>query len=142
MAAWGGLVSSEWMNVPWLQRRGYSLVDTQGGLGLAFKAFDPDVDDPAWIEERKRPEAIPGKVRVSSFLIGWCTSQNLIHEWVRRAAEELGDPVVLEEFDTSDPDVVEEWGITTGVYVDGEELPDDGSETYEEVRDFIAARIP
>ena len=140
VAAWG-ITVPEWMNVPWFERHGYHLVDTQGWLGLVFKAFDPDVDDPRWIRERKRPEPIPGKVRVSSFSIGWCTSGNLNHERARRASEELGDAVFFEEFDTSDPGVVQEWGITTGIYVDGEEYPVDGSETYEKIRDFIAARM-
>jgi GNAT superfamily N-acetyltransferase len=140
-AAWG-LTSPVWMNVPWFQHHGYTMVDRQGEMGLAFKAFDPDVDDPRWLRERKRPGPIPGKVRVSSFVIGWCTSGNLIHAWAERTARELGDVVVFESFDTSDPSVVEEWGMTTGIYVDGEEMPIDGTETFEGVREFIAARLP
>ncbi|NIP33413.1 MAG: hypothetical protein GWN18_00635, partial [Thermoplasmata archaeon] len=58
-------------------RQGYHLVDRQGFLGLTFKAFDPDVDEPRFQKEVKRPGPIPGKARVSSFLIGWCTSGNL-----------------------------------------------------------------
>ena len=141
VAAWG-LMFREWMNVPWFEGQGYSRVDVQGVMGLAFKAFDPDVDDPRWLQEVKRPEPIPGKVRVSSFVIGWCTSGNLNHEWARRAARELGEDVVFETFDTSDPGVVAEWGITTGIYVDGERYPVDGSETYEGFRDFIRSRMP
>ncbi|NOQ53836.1 MAG: hypothetical protein GQ558_04430 [Thermoplasmata archaeon] len=141
VAAWG-LTIPEWMNVPWFEGQGYSRVDVQGVMGLAFKAFDPDVDDPRWLRETKRPEPIPGKVRVSSFVIGWCTSGNLNHEWARRAARELGDDVVFETYDTSDPEVVREWGISTGIYVDGEEYAVDGSETYVRFRDLIRSRMP
>ncbi|MCK5253320.1 MAG: hypothetical protein KAQ96_10230, partial [Thermoplasmata archaeon] len=102
----------------------------------------PDVDDPRWLREVKRPEPIPGKVRVSSFVIGWCTSGNLNHEWARRAARELGDDVIFETFDTSDPEVINEWGISTGIYVDGEQYPVDGSETYETFHDLIRSRMP
>ncbi len=141
VAAWG-LMFPQWMNVPWFEKQGYSKVDVQGVMGLAFKAFDPDVDEPRWLQERKHPEPIPGKVRVSSFVIGWCTSGNLNHEWARQAAQELGDDVVFETYDTSDPEVVREWGITTGIYVDGEPYPVDGSETYEKFHEHIRSRLP
>ena len=141
VAAWG-LTFPEWMNVPWFERHGYARVDEQGVLGLAFKAFDPDVDDPRWLEERRRPGPIPGKVRVSSFVIGWCTSGNLNHTWAQRASDELGEDVVFETYDTSDPSVVAEWGISSGILVDGAQLVIDGSETYEKVRDLIAAHLP
>jgi hypothetical protein len=141
VAAWG-LRVPDWMNAPWFERHGYRRVDEQGWLALTFKAFDPDVEDPGWRIEVKRPEPIPGRVRVSSFLIGWCTSGNLNHEWARRTAEELGDAVLFEHHDTSDPSVAEEWGITTGIYVDGDEYPIDGTETYQKIKDFIAARMP
>jgi len=140
VAAWG-LKAREWMNAPWFERHGYHRVDEQGWLALTFKAFDPDVDDPRFLAEVRRPEPIPGRVRVSSFLIGWCTSGNLNHEWARRASEELGDAVVFERYDTSDPEVAARWGISTGIYVNGEEYPVDGSETYEKLREFIRERV-
>lgn len=141
MAAWGVLVD-EWQSIPWFQRQGYRLVDRQGPLGLALKAFDRGVGEPRFLEEVRRPPIIPGKARVSSFCIGWCTGGNLVDEWARRAAEELGDAVVFEHIDTSDPEVAEERGISTGIFVNGEEFPTDGSETYEKLRDFIRQRIP
>ena len=136
MAAWG-ITSPFWMNAPWFESRGYRRVDDHGWYALVFKPFTEEAAEPRWVRERKRPEPVPGRVRVSSFAAGWCTSGNLIQAWARRAAEELGDPVVYEEFDTSDPDVVAEWGISTGLFVDGEELEVRGDETYDKVRDFI-----
>jgi hypothetical protein len=141
VAAWG-IVSDGWMNAPWFERHGYGRVDQQGWLGLTFKAFDPDVDDPRFLQEVKRPEPLPGKARVSSFLIGWCTSGNLNHEWARWASEELGDAVVFEHYDASDPAVAAEWGISTGIYVNGDRYPVDGTETYDKFMDFIRQRIP
>lgn len=141
VAAWG-ILADEWMNVPWFERHGYRRVDEQGFLGLTFKAFDPDMEEPRFRKEVKRPPPIPGKARVSSFCIGWCTSGNLAHEWARRASEELGDDVVFEHYDTSDPAVAEEWGITSGIYVDGDAYPVDGTETYEKIREFIHQRVP
>jgi ribosomal protein S18 acetylase RimI-like enzyme len=141
VAAWG-IQADEWMNAPWFERHGYHRVDEQGWLALTFKAFNPDVDDPRFLREVKRPGPVPGKARVSSFLIGWCTSGNLNHEWAKRASEELGDAVVFEHFDTSDPTVAAEWGISTGIFVNGEEFPVGGNENYEKVRQFIRDRIP
>ena len=141
VAAWG-LKFEQWMNAPWFERHGYHRVDEQGSMALTFKAFDPDVDDPRFRAEVRRPEPLHDGARVSSFLIGWCTSGNLNHEWAKRASEELGDAVVFEHFDTSDPEVAAEWGISTGIYVNGEAYPVDGSETYVKVREFIRQRIP
>jgi hypothetical protein len=141
VAAWG-ILTDEWMNAPWFERHGYRRVDEQGFLGLTFKAFDPDMEEPRFRKEVNRPPPIPGKARVSSFCIGWCTSGNLNHEWARRASEELGDDVVFERYDTSDLAVTEEWGITTGIFVNGDAYPVDGTETYEKIREFIARRIP
>jgi GNAT superfamily N-acetyltransferase len=140
IAAWG-ITSPFWMNAPWFESQGYHRVDDHGWYALIFKPFSEGAGEPRWIEEVKRPGPLPGKVRVSSFAPGWCTSGNLIQEWARRAVEELGDPVVYEGFDTSDPEVVAEWGISTGLFVDGEELEVKGDETYERVRDFIQDRI-
>jgi len=141
VAAWG-VRMDEWMSAPWYERHGYRRVDEQGQLAVVFKAFDPDVDEPRFLREVRRPEPLQGKTRVSSFLIGWCTGDNLVHEWARRASEELGDAVVFERFDTSDPGVATEWGISTGLFVDGDRLPMDGTETYGKVREFISQRIP
>jgi len=140
VAAWG-LKFEQWMNAPWFERHGYQRVDEQGSMALTFKAFDPDVDDPRFLAEVRRPEPLQDRARVSSFLIGWCTSGNLNHEWAKRASEELGDAVVFEHFDTSDPAVAAEWGISTGIYVNGDEYPVDGSETYVKMREFIRHRI-
>jgi hypothetical protein len=129
------------MNAPWFETHGYQRVEDRGWYALTFKAFAEEALEPRWIVERKRPTPVPGAVRVSSFEPGWCTSGNLIHEWSRRAVEELGDPVVFESFDTSDPKVVAEWGISSGLYVDGEEMPITGEETYERVRDHIRSHL-
>jgi len=137
VAAWG-ILADQWMSAPWFEGHGYRRVDEQGWLALTFKAFDPDVDDPRFLAEVRRPGPIPGKARVCSFCIGWCTSGNLNHEWARRASEELGDAVVFEHYDTSDPEVATRWGISTGIYVNGDEYPVGGTETYEKIRDFIA----
>jgi len=141
VAAWG-LATEGWMNAPWFERHGYTRVDEHGPLAMAFKAFDPDVDEPRFLREVRRPGPVPGKARVSSFLIGWCTSGNLVHEWALRAAEELGGSVVFERYDTSDPEVAREWGISTGLFVNGDQYPVDGTETYGKVREFIRQRIP
>jgi GNAT superfamily N-acetyltransferase len=141
VAAWG-LTQPFWMNAPWFEEHGYRRVEDRGWYALTFKAFKEGAIEPRWIVERKRPEPIPGKVRVSSFEPGWCTSGNLIHRWAKDAAAELGEPVLFEEFDTSDPEVVAHWGISTGLFVDGEELTITGDETYEKVLDFIKYHIP
>ena len=141
MVAWG-IKQPTWMSAQWFGKHGYRRVDRDGNAVLVFKPFTEEALLPFWVKRIRLPGPIPGKVRVSSFVPGWCTSGNLIHEWARRAAGELGDPVVFEHFDTSDPGVLATWGVSSGLFVDGEELPIRGDETYEKVRTFIRERVP
>jgi GNAT superfamily N-acetyltransferase len=136
IAAWG-ITQPVWMNVPWFESNGYRRVEDRGWYALAFKPLEEGIAAPRWVQERKRPKAIPGKVRVSAFEPQWCPAGNLILEWARAASDEMGDLVVFEEFDTSDPRVAAEWGISTGLFVDGEEMAIRGDETYQKVRDHI-----
>ena len=49
--------------------------------------------------------------------------------------------MVFQRFDTSDPRVLARWGVSSGLFVDGEEMPGRGDETYEMVRTFLQDKV-
>jgi GNAT superfamily N-acetyltransferase len=140
MAAWG-LTMPIWMKASWFKRRGYKRVDKDGMAALMWKPFTPDAVPPQWITERKRPRPVPGRVTVTSFVNGWCMAQNLVYERAKRAVAEFGDKVELKEIDTSDPDVMNEWGIVDGLFVDGKQVRTGPPPSYEKIRKLIAKRV-
>ncbi len=64
MAAWG-ITMPFWMKASWFKRHGYRRVDKDGMAALMWKPFTPDAVPPRWMRERKRPQAVPGRVTVT-----------------------------------------------------------------------------
>ena len=126
-----------------VRKRGYTKVDKQGFLGpvLLWKPFNNDATPPKWIRQRKKPEAVPGKVAVTAFLNGWCPAQNLTFERAKRAASEFGDNVVFQKIDTFDRASFLEWGISDALFIDNKEVRTGPPPSYEKIRNIIAKRV-
>lgn len=130
------------MKASWFKKHGYRKADRQGLAVLLFKPFTNDAKPPRWFEKNlQSPELVPGRVTVTAFVNGWCLAQNLIYERARRAAQEFGDRVVFREIDTSDRDVVAEWGITDAVFVDDKQVRAGPPPSYERIRKMIHKRV-
>ena len=140
MAAWG-ISLPFWMKASWFKKHGYSPVDKNEMARLLWKQFTPDAAPPKWIKRKKEPEPVPGQVTVTSFSHGWCMAQNLVYERAKRAAGEFGDNVVFQEYDTSDLDVLREWGITDALYIDGKSVRTGPPPKYDKIRKKIAKRV-
>lgn len=140
MAAWG-ISLPFWMKASWFKKHGYSPVDKNEMARLLWKQFTPDAAPPKWIKRKKEPEPVPGQVTVTSFSHGWCMAQNLVYERAKRAAGGFGDNVVFQEYDTSDLDVLREWGITDALYIDGKSVRTGPPPKYEKIRKKIAKRV-
>jgi hypothetical protein len=108
---------------------------------LVWKPFAENAAPPKWIKPRKKPENVPGKVTVTSFVHGWCPGQNLVYERAKRAAAEFGDAVVFKEYDTLDRDVLLEWGIADALFIDGKESQTGPPLSYEKIKKKIADRV-
>jgi GNAT superfamily N-acetyltransferase len=137
MAAWG-LWLPVWMRAGWYKRMGYRRADRDSIRVLVWKPFTDDAEPPRWIRRKKKPARAPGKIAVTSFVNGWCTAQNLVHERARRAAAELGDPVVYEAVDTTDRETLLEWGISDGLFVNGREIRTGPPPSYDKIKKTIA----
>ncbi|MCD4765382.1 MAG: GNAT family N-acetyltransferase [Methanosarcinales archaeon] len=140
MAAWGMFLPF-WMKASWFKKQGYSKVDRQGLSVLLWKPFTDTVKPPRWIKQKKKPETVQGKVTVTAFVNGWCQVQNMVYERAKRAAAEFGDEVVFREIDTSDRDVLMEWGLSDALYIDDKQVRTGPPPSYEKIYKLISKRV-
>lgn len=139
LAAWG-VSMPFWMRAKWFKKQGYVKVDNVGGAVLLWKPFADDAEPPRWVRAVKKPARIPGKVTVTAFTNGWCSAQNIICERAKRAAAEFGDAVVFREISTLDRDVLMEYGISDGLFIDDKQVRTGPPPSYEKIRRLIAKR--
>jgi hypothetical protein len=140
MAAWG-LAPPVWMQASWFRKHGYVDADTYGIAVLLWKAFAEDASPPEWIKAERTPDTTPGKVTVTALVNGWCASQNMVYERAKRAAAEFGDAVVFREIDTSERDVLEEWGHADAVFIDREQVTLGPPLSYEDMHNLIGDAV-
>ncbi|HEX3047090.1 MAG TPA: hypothetical protein VHY08_20220 [Bacillota bacterium] len=139
MAAWGMEDQASWFRA-----QGFIDADSIGVSFLLWKAFVDDAEAPCWIQPRKTPEAIPGKVTVRMFINGWCTDTYEVVEFVRKAVAGCDDRVIFQEIDTSDSWTLQEWGIENAMFIDGDcvwSYTDYPPPTPEEIRNKIEQKL-
>jgi len=117
LVAWG-ISLPFFMRASWFKKQGYKVVDKDGMMRLLWKPFSDIATPPFWIKQKKKPVKIPGKVNVSVFKSGWCPAQNLVYERAKRAVKDHGDKIVFNEYNTLDREILKEWGIGDGLFID------------------------
>ncbi|MFC1541256.1 GNAT family N-acetyltransferase [Candidatus Latescibacterota bacterium] len=140
IAAWG-IILPFWMKASWFKKYGFKRVDRIGFQALMWKPFTDDAVPPRLIREKKKPEPVPGKVKVTAFINGWCPAQNIVFERAKRASAEFGDKVIFEEINTSDRDVFLEWGILDGLYIDKKQVNTGPPPEYKKIVKLIGKRV-
>jgi GNAT superfamily N-acetyltransferase len=140
MAAWG-VTMPFWMRSSWFKKHGYRRADNVGGSELVWKPFVDDLDPPRWIPNGPVPEAVEGQVTVTGFLSGWCPAMNLTFERARRAAEEIGPPVVFASIDTTEHHAKHRFGHSDAVFLDGKPLQTGKPPSYETIERKIRNRV-
>jgi hypothetical protein len=140
LVTWG-LVIPVFMQASWFRRQGYTVVDKNGMMRLLWKPFNDTARPPRFIRPKKHPETDPEKVVVSIFRNGWCPAMNIACEMARRASAELGDSVQIREFDTFDRELVKEWGITDGLYIDKKEIRTGPPASFAKIRRTMAHKV-
>jgi GNAT superfamily N-acetyltransferase len=140
IAAWG-ISLPFWMKASWFKKQGYKVADKDGMGVLLWKPFNDGVAPPKWMKRQKTPQPITGKVAVASFVNGWCQAQNLVHERAKKASLGFGDKVVFHEYMTSDRNVLNEWGISDGLFIDGKQVSGGPPPSYEKIRKLIEKKV-
>jgi len=121
MVAWG-LGIPVWMRASWFKRHGYKVIGKKGIMRLLWKPFNEDAAKPRFIQTKKKPGKGEDKVDISMFSNGWCPAMNITYERTLRASKEFEDRIELKEYDTINREVIYEWGITDGIYIDGKAI--------------------
>ena len=137
----GGISLPFFMRASWFRKRGYKKADKMGIQALLWKAFTADAVPPKWIRQRKKPELVPNKVTVTSFINGWCPAQNMVFERAKRAASEFGDKVIFKHYDTFSRETQNEWGISDALFIDGKEVRTGPPPSFEKIKKMIAKRV-
>jgi GNAT superfamily N-acetyltransferase len=140
IVAWG-ISLPFWMRASWFKKQGYKKVEKTGMQVLLWKPFSEDAVPPSWIKPKRKPEALPGKVAVKSFINGWCPAQNMTYERAKRAAGEFDHRVVFSSVDTSDRETFLQWGISDALYIDGKKISTGPPPSYEKLKKLIARRV-
>jgi hypothetical protein len=99
---------------------GYRRVDQSGMAVLVWKPFVREALPPRFLRQTRRPTGDPGRVSVAAFFNGWCTGACSQCVTAREAVEGLEAMVDYREYDTSDPETMLSWGISSGLFVEGE----------------------
>ncbi|MFH0964107.1 MAG: GNAT family N-acetyltransferase [Planctomycetota bacterium] len=140
MAAWG-LWLPFWMRASWFKKQGYFKADRQGLAVLLWKSFADGATPPRWFKSKRRPELVPGKVKVTAFVHGWCMGQNLAYERAKRAAAEFGDKVLFCEIDALERQTMLEWGHADALFIDDQQVRTGPPPSYEKIRRLIARKV-
>ena len=139
MAAWGVSLPF-FMRASWFKKHGYIKVDKQGIKILLWKPFTDDAIPPKWINLKKKPETIPGKVVVTGFINGWCPAMNLVFERAKKAASEFGDKVIFREINTLEKEVFLEWGVADALFIDNKQVRTGPPPSYKKIKKLIAKK--
>jgi len=140
MTAWG-LRIPVWMKAAWFKKQGYRKVHTSGIAALMWKPFEEGLQTPRFVPPRRKPDLIPGKVKLSVVAKGWCRASNMAIDRAIRIAHEFGDSVIIEEVDTTDLSVALEWGGNDTLWVDQKEISTGPPPSEEKIRSIIAKRV-
>ena len=139
MVAWG-LGIPAWMKASWFRKHGYKVVDKSGISRLLWKPFDEYAVPPKMRRSKKKPGKGKEKVNITMFRNGWCPAMNLVYERALRASEEFEGKVSIDQYDTVDKEVLNEWGITDGLYIDGKAMRMGPPPSYDKIRKRIERR--
>ena len=139
MVAWG-LGIPAWMKASWFRKHGYKVVDKSGISRLLWKPFDEHAVPPKMRRSKKKPGKGKEKVNITMFRNGWCPAMNLVYERALRASEEFEGKVSIDQYDTVDKEVLNEWGITDGLYIDGKAMRMGPPPSYDKIRKKIEKR--
>lgn len=128
------------MQASWFKRHGYKVVDKAGIMRLMWKPFDENAIPPKFMKPKKLPEKGKETVNVTIFRNGWCPNFNIAYERTIRASKEFPGKVSLTEYNTNDKALLNEWGISDGLFIDGKEINTGPAPSYKKLVKKISNR--
>jgi GNAT superfamily N-acetyltransferase len=136
-----GLVIPVFMRASWFKRKGYKVIDKSGITRLLWKPFNEKAMPPKFIRSKKKPAKGEENVNVTIFRNGWCQTCNIASERARRASLEFPGKINLQEFETTDKEIMREWGITDALFIDGKEMWIGPAPSFDKIRKNIERKV-
>ncbi|MCX6334539.1 MAG: GNAT family N-acetyltransferase [Bacteroidia bacterium] len=140
LVTWG-LIIPVFMRASWFKKHGYKVVDKSGIMRLLWKPFHEKAIAPKFRKPGKKPEKGEGKVNLTMFRNGWCQSVNITCERAKRAALDFPGKIDVQEIDTTDSKILNEYGITDALFIDGKEVMTGPPISYEKIRKKIEKKV-
>ncbi len=139
IAAWGLDHEFWFMPYTFFEHLGYKVVDKEGRRVLLVKKFRI-VQNPQLRPTSYEREPEPGKAVIDFFYSNQCPYRLYqLRRW-RRISQEFDEESVFNEFRTDEKSVMEEFGVGSGLFINGEEVFA-GPMTDDEIRDKITGAI-
>ena len=140
LVVWG-LLLPFFMRAGWFKKHGYQKVDRDGISVLLWKPFSDEALPPKWVKIKRKPELVPGKVVVTALANGWCSGIDGMIERAQQISREFGEDVVYREIDTSDREVVREWGLSGALFVNQKNIYKGPPLSYEKIKKIIEKEV-
>jgi GNAT superfamily N-acetyltransferase len=140
LVTWG-LILPVFMRASWFRKHGYKTVGRSGIIRLLWKPFNEKALPPRFRKPVRKPGKGKDRVNLTLLRNGWCQSMNITCERIKRAALDFPGKTEVQEFDTTDSDILNEWGISDAVYIDGKEVMTGPPISYERIRRKIEKRV-
>ena len=139
LVTWG-IILPAFMQASWFKRKGYKVVEKSGIIRLLWKPFNENAVPPVFKKPNRQPEKGKEKVNMAIFRSGWCQAFNITYERAKRASKDFPGKIEINEYDTTNPEIIKEWGILDGLYVDGIEVRTGPPPTYKKIHKKIAKK--
>jgi N-acetylglutamate synthase-like GNAT family acetyltransferase len=140
LVTWG-LIIPVFMQASWFKRQGYKVVDKSGIMRLMWKPFNENAVAPKNRKYVKKPSKGEGKVNLTLFRNGWCQSMNITCERAIRASKDFPGKINLQQYDSKEREVLNEWGITDGLFINGKEVSVGPPISYKKIRKKIERKV-
>jgi N-acetylglutamate synthase-like GNAT family acetyltransferase len=140
LVTWG-LIIPVFMRASWFRKHGYKTVAKARIIRMLWKPFNENAVRPKFMKPKKMPDRGESKVNVTLFRDGWCQNMNIACERTIKAVSEFPEKINIREFDGTDNEIRNEWGISDAIYIDGKELWTGPAPSVESIRKKIAKRI-
>ncbi len=107
------------MPAKYLFKLGFKVAARRGEEAILWKKFDKTANPPQFRKENFTFQPSKDKVVVDLFWNTFCLTSDVEAQRVREVALEFGDVVVLNEYSACDPLVLQQYGISRRIFVNG-----------------------
>jgi len=98
---------------------GFKVAVRRGVEAILWKMFDQTAELPEFRNENYHFKSVEGKVVIDLFWNTFCLTSDVEAQRVREVVSEFGEDVILNEYSADDPKVLQQYGISRRIYING-----------------------